>query len=145
LAKYLGQFWVFLYLVLINSYFQHTFLLYIRDNIVIKPQAYLLLFLYSIEAWLTNFIAGKYQFSPLRQYNFANKSLRVWSYLDRLTIHLLEHHSAHLSAHYFFALFALKCTSTVKDGTDPINNMLDTQHIKHVFQLDCEIMLSSFR
>lgn len=45
-----------------------------------------------IKYWLENFIAGKHQFTPMMQYKFTDGVIRVWSYLDRLIMHLLLMH-----------------------------------------------------
>lgn len=39
--------------------------------------------------WLKDFKHGSYQFSPLMQYQFKNEIVQVWSYLDRLMLHLI--------------------------------------------------------
>ena len=39
--------------------------------------------------WVRDFIAGQHQFEPFKQYKFTNEIIQVWSYLDRLMIHLI--------------------------------------------------------
>ena len=43
----------------------------------------------SFKRWLQDFAKGEHRFSPLREYFFAGESTKVWSYPDRLMIHLL--------------------------------------------------------
>ena len=43
----------------------------------------------SLLLWLKDFKHGSYQFSPLMQYQFKNEIVQVWSYLDRLMLHLI--------------------------------------------------------
>ena len=38
---------------------------------------------------IQEFKDGRYQFSPVKQYNFADEIMRIWCYWDRLMLHLI--------------------------------------------------------
>ena len=44
----------------------------------------------SAQKWILDLKSGNHQFGPLKQITFGSESVRIWSYLDRLMVHLLH-------------------------------------------------------
>ena len=42
-----------------------------------------------LRTWLATFMQGDHQFAPIIEYQFKDEIVRVWSYLDRLILHLI--------------------------------------------------------
>ena len=76
-----------------------------------------------ITIWIKEFIVGGYQFSPMIQYQFADEVVRVWSYLDRLMIHLILiiirptfRHNIFLQYCYPITSYLFKNLTNIREG-----------------------------
>ena len=87
--------------------------------------------------WLKNFRSGRHQFSPMTQYEFSGETLRVWSYLDRLILHLIliiikptfKHVISPLCLH-------LQGPSAIKHITQDIKTALNTKNYNYSLRID---------
>jgi hypothetical protein len=90
-----------------------------------------------INFWLKNFIAGKHQFTPMMQYKFSDGVIRVWSYLDRLIMHLLLEHIKPTFKHIISPLcLHLTGPSVIKRVTTQIKAALNSGHYHYVIRAD---------
>lgn len=97
-----------------------------------------------IQKWLTAFISGTYQFSPLKQYDFADESIRVWCYCDRLMLALILQIIKPTFQHIISRwCLHLKGPSAVKDATQFIQRSLNTEKFKYVFRVDIKSYYAS--
>ena len=97
-----------------------------------------------IETWLREFIAGNYQFSPMMQYDFGDEAVRVWSYRDRLMIHLLLNIIRPTFRHIISSrCLHLRGPSAVKEATEQIKKALDSGYFNYVFRIDIRSFYAS--
>jgi len=97
-----------------------------------------------ISYWLNNFIAGKHQFEPMMQYKFTDEVIRVWSYLDRLIMHLLLKHIKPIFKHIISPLcLHLAGPSAIKGATARIKAALGSGRYHYVIRADIKSYYSS--
>ena len=90
-----------------------------------------------IKYWLENFLAGKHQFTPMMQYKFTDGVIRVWSYLDRLIMHLLLMHIKPVFKHIISPLcLHLAGPSAIKGATARIKAALSSWRYHYVIRAD---------
>ena len=90
-----------------------------------------------IKHWLENFIAGKHQFTPMMQYKFTDGVIRVWSYLDRLIMHLLLKHIKPTFKHIISPLcLHLAGPSAIKGATARIKAALSSGRYHYAIRAD---------
>jgi len=90
-----------------------------------------------VEFWLKDFIAGKHQFTPMMQYRFTDGIIRVWSYLDRLIMHLLLEHIKPTFKHIISPLcLHLTGPSVIKQATAQIKAALTSGRFHYVIRAD---------
>jgi len=97
-----------------------------------------------IEHWLRKFIAGKHQFTPMMQYKFTDGVVRVWSYLDRLVMHLLLMHIKPTFKHIISPLcLHLAGPSAIKGATARIKAALSSGRYHYVIRADIKSYYAS--
>ena len=97
-----------------------------------------------INFWLKNFIAGKHQFTPMMQYKFTDGIVRVWSYLDRLIMHLLLEHIKPTFKHIISPLcLHLTGPSVIKQATAQIKAALNSGRYHYVMRADIKSYYAS--
>ena len=90
-----------------------------------------------ISHWLIIFRMGLHGFSPLTRYRFCDGTVCVWSYLDRLMIHLLMNILRPTFKHIISPVcLHLKGPSVVKGITKEIKAALETGQFHYVLRLD---------
>ena len=97
--------------------------------------------------WIRAFIAGKHQFSPLRQYLSKNEKgdvVEVWEYLDRLMIHLILGIIRPTFKHIISPLcLHLKGPAVIKKVTAAIKAALNTGKFQYCLRLDIKSFYAS--
>ena len=90
-----------------------------------------------IGSWLQDFRVGRHQFSPMVQYKFIDEVVQVWSYLDRLMMHLL----LLLMRPTFKHIISPRCLhlagpTVIKQATAEIKAALDSGRFNYVMRID---------
>jgi RNA-directed DNA polymerase len=97
-----------------------------------------------IEKWLGDFCAGQHKFSPLSQYKFSDEVVQVWSYLDKLILHLIINIIRPTFKHIISPLcLHLTGPSAIKGATRRIRTALTTSRFKYAMRIDIKSYYAS--
>jgi RNA-directed DNA polymerase len=98
---------------------------------------FLFYFKNKITGWLSDFVQGVYQFSPMQTYTFSNEKIIMWSYRDRLMLSLLLTIIKPLFPHIISKnCLHLKGPAGVKTALGQIQKALDTQDFRYIIRAD---------
>ena len=97
-----------------------------------------------LATWLRNFRMGQHQFSPIIQYHFKDEIIQVWSYLDRLMLHLILKIIKPTFKHVISPLcLHLKGPSIIKNITQEIKSALNTKNFNYCLRIDIKSYYAS--
>ena len=100
----------------------------------------------SLDNWIEAFRTGTYRFSPLIQYRFNNESIRVWSYRDRLMIHLLLPILRPTFKHIISArCLHLRGPWAIKEATQQLQAALQHHSYDYILRLDIRSYYASIQ
>jgi len=90
-----------------------------------------------IVTWMKEFVAGRHQFSPMRQYQFTGEVVRVWEYLDRLIMNLIFRIIRPTFKHIISPLcLHLTGPTAIKSITAQIKTALTTGRFNYCLRID---------
>lgn len=98
----------------------------------------------SIAARLKTFRIGQHRFSPLIQYHFKDETIQVWSYPDRLALHLILKIIQPTWKYVISPLcLHLKGPSSIKNITQDIKTALNTGNFEYCLRIDIKSYYAS--
>ena len=98
----------------------------------------------SLLSWINDFKQGTHVFSPIKQITFTDEIVQVWSYLDRLILHLIWSMLERTIKHVISPrCLHLKGPSVIKKATREINSALSTERFHYFLRMDIKSYYAS--